>query len=52
MSCFSFSLDLAIRGGYWHPQIFMDGIIPHNHDHSSLIAHHELLLMLTQMLVI
>jgi len=21
MSCFSFSLNLAIRGGYWHPQV-------------------------------
>lgn len=21
MSCFSFSLPLAIRGGYWHPQV-------------------------------
>lgn len=26
MSCFSFSLPLAIRGGYWHPQIFMDDV--------------------------
>ncbi|CAF1061076.1 unnamed protein product [Didymodactylos carnosus] len=26
MSCFSFSLTLAIRGGYWHPQIFMDDV--------------------------
>lgn len=26
MSCFSFSLDLAVRGGYWHPQIFMDDV--------------------------
>ncbi|CAF1128458.1 unnamed protein product [Rotaria magnacalcarata] len=26
MSCFSFSLTLAVRGGYWHPQIFMDDV--------------------------
>lgn len=26
MSCFSFSLELAIRGAYWHPQIFMDDV--------------------------
>lgn len=26
MSTFSFSLTLAIRGGYWHPQMFVDDI--------------------------
>ena len=26
MSCFSFSLPCAVRGGYWHPQIFMDDV--------------------------